>query len=138
MSVRVGAGSEDLGKALEGAGLEVVRGDLAHARAQGEAVRLRRRGRTEEPIVVDLLFASTPFEIDALARRQPLRVLGVDVPVASPEDLFVFKLIAGRPQDLADAHRLFALHGSTFDPVRVRRWCRDFGIEDRLDPFIAP
>ena len=74
----------------------------------------------------------TPFEIEALGRRQPLHVLGVEVPVATPEDLFVFKLIAGRPQDMADAHRIFALHGATFDLERVRRWCRDFGVEDRL------
>ena len=117
------------------AGLEVLRGDLARAHSKGEAVRLRRVGEADEPIVIDLLFAVTPFEIEALGRRKSLRVLGVEVPVATPEDLFVFKLIAGRPQDMADAHRLFALHGTTFDLERVRRWVRDFGVEERLDAF---
>jgi hypothetical protein len=135
VSLRVGASPAALQDSLMNAGLEVLRGDLARAHAKGEAVRLRRRGEADEPIVVDLLFAVTPFEIEALGRRQPLRVLGVEVPVATPEDLFVFKLIAGRPQDLADAHRLFALHGATFDLERIRRWCRDFGVEERLDPF---
>jgi hypothetical protein len=83
-------------EALAAAGLDVIRGDLARAQAKGEAVRLQRHGRTDEPIVVDLLFATTPFEIAALARRHSLRVLGVELPVAIPEDLFVFKLIAGR------------------------------------------
>lgn len=138
LSVHVLGSHDDLRDALECAGLDVSRGDLARALENGEAIRLRRRGVEDEPIVVDLLFASTPFEIEALSRRRPLRVLGVDLPVATPEDLFVFKLIAGRPQDLADAQRLFALHGSTFDAARVRRWCRDFGVERRLDPFIAP
>lgn len=96
---------------------------------------MRRLGEADEPIVIDLLFAVTPFEIEALGRRQPLRVLGVEVPVATPEDLFVFKLIAGRPQDMADAHRIFALHGATLDLERVRRWCRDFGVEERLSAF---
>jgi hypothetical protein len=135
LSVRVLASPGELDAALSQAGLEVSRGVLARAQAYGEAVRLRRRGRGDEPIVVDLLFATTPFEIEALGRRQPLQVLGVEVPVVAPEDLFVFKLIAGRPQDLADAHRLFALHGATFDLPRVRRWCRDFGVEDRLQSF---
>lgn len=138
LSVRVLATSEALEEALAHAGLEVARGDLARAHAGGEAVRLRRRGRADEPVVVDLLFASTPFEIEALARRRPLRVLGVDLPVATPEDLLIFKLIAGRPQDLADAHLLLDLHRPELDMDRVRRWCTDFDVEGRLDALIAP
>lgn len=126
LSVRVLASPGEIDAALSQAGLEVSRGVLARAQAYGEAVRLRRRGRGDEPIVVDLLFATTPFEIEALGRSQPLQVLGVKVPVV---------LIAGRPQDLADAHRLFVLHGTTFDLSRVRRWCRDFGVEGRLQSF---
>jgi hypothetical protein len=136
LSVRVMASPTEVDAALAAAGLEVLRGDLPRALAKGEAVRLRRRDRGDEPIVVDLLFATTPFEVAALARRQSLRVLGVDLPVTTPEDLFVFKLIAGRPQDLADAHRLFALHGASFDLAQVGRWCRDFGVEDRLQSFV--
>jgi hypothetical protein len=138
LSVRVLVSPAEVETALATAGLEVVRGDVARAQARGEAVRLRRRNRADEPIVVDLLFAVTPFEIAALGRRQSLRVLGVELPVAMPEDLFVFKVIAGRPQDIADAHRLFALHGSSFDLERVGRWCRDFGVEDRLRMLVAP
>jgi hypothetical protein len=135
VSLRVHASPRELREALLKAGLEVLRGDLDRAHATGEAIRLGRVGHADEPIVVDLLFAVTPFEIEALGRRQALRVLGVEVPVAAPEDLFVFKVIAGRPQDMADAHRIFALHGATFDLERVRRWCRDFRVEERLDAF---
>jgi hypothetical protein len=138
LSVHVVASAEELRTALAGAGLEVARGDLARALAQGESVRLRRAAHQDEPVVVDLLIAITPFEIEALRRRQPLRVLGVELPVATPEDLFVFKLIAGRPQDLADATVLYDLHGETFDVARVRRWCREFGVEDRLAPYGKP
>jgi hypothetical protein len=136
LCVRVVASTEAVRQSLTQAGLEVARGDLARALAAGEAVRLRRHGRADEPIVVDLLFATTPFEIEALGRRQALRVFGVDLPVATPEDLLVFKLIAGRPQDLADAHVLFALHGSGFDLERVRRWCADFGVGERLEALL--
>jgi hypothetical protein len=137
-SVHVMASAEDLRDGLSAVGLEVARGDLARALAQGESVRLRRTAHQDEPIVVDLLIAITPFEIEALRRRQPLRVLGVDLPVVTPEDLFVFKMIAGRPQDLADAALLHEIHGETFDLTRVRRWCREFGVEDRLAPYLAP
>jgi hypothetical protein len=133
LSVRVLAPVNTLKGALAKAGLEVVRGDLARAVERGEVVRLRRGAPSGTPIVIDLLFATTPFEIEALARRRPLRVLGVDVPVTTPEDLFIFKLIARRPQDLADAHQLYEVHGETFDVARVRRWCRDFGAEERVE-----
>jgi hypothetical protein len=136
--VHVLAPADDVSHALVAAGLEVARGDLARALVQGESVRLRRTGHQDEPVVVDLLLAITPFEIDALSRRQPLQVLGVELPVVTPEDLFVFKLIAGRPQDLADAALLHELHGETFDLSRVRHWCRAFGVEDRLASYAAP
>jgi hypothetical protein len=136
LCVRIAASPEDLAAALTSAGLEVARGDLGRALAAGEAVRLHRIGQREEPVVIDLLLAVTPFEIDALGRRRTIRVLGIDLPVAAPEDLFVFKLIAGRPQDLADAALLFELHGETFDRTRVRGWCREFGVEDRLAGFV--
>jgi len=137
LSVRVLTSADALREALADAGLEVARGDLARAHAAGEAVRLRRRGQADEPVVVDLLFATTPFEIEALGRRRSLRVLGVELPVATPEDLVVFKLIAGRPQDLADAHMLLDLHRSDFDLDRVRRWCRDFDVETGLDALLS-
>lgn len=56
--------------------------------------------------------------------------------MTTPEDLLIFKLIAGRPQDLADAHQLHEVHGATFDLQRVRRWCRDFGAEDRVEALL--
>ncbi len=135
LSVYVAARPEVVRERLAAAGLEVQRGDLGRALERGEAVRLRRVGGDREPVVVDLLFAVTPFEKEALSRRRPLPVLGVELPVVGPEDLFVFKLIAGRPQDLADATNLFELYGPTFDAERIRKWCREFGVEERMAPF---
>lgn len=136
--VHVLASADDLCHGLAAAGLEVARGDLARALARGEAVRLRRTIQKDEPVVVDLLLAITPFEIDALSRRRPLQVLGVELPVVTPEDLFVFKLIAGRPQDLADAALLYELHAEAFDLARVHHWCREFGVEGRLAAYVSP
>lgn len=135
LSVHVLAAPERVRDALTRAGLEVARGDLTRALERGEAVRLKRAGHSAEPIVVDLLFAITAFEIDALRRRRNVAVFGVELPVATPEDLFIFKIIAGRPQDLADGAVLVELHGKEFDVARVRRWCGEFGVEPRLASF---
>jgi len=132
MSVRVLAAPDQVRDRLRASGLEVVAGDIPGAMARGEAVRFERRGRNDDPVLVDMLFATTPFEIEALERRTSLRVLGIDLPVATPEDLVIFKVIAGRPRDLEDASALADLHGSAFDWKRIREWCRQFHVESRL------
>lgn len=86
LSVHVLAAPDRVRDALALAGLEVAQGDLSRALAHGEAVRLRRTGLSAEPIVVDLLFAITAFEIDALRRRRDVSVFGAELPVAIPED----------------------------------------------------
>lgn len=114
------------------AGLKVVAGDVSRAMEHGEAVRFEGRVRDGDPVIVDMLFAKTPFELEALDRSKTLRVLGVDLPVATPEDLFIFKVLAGRPRDLGDAASLAEVHGSDFDWIRIRTWCVRFHVEERL------
>lgn len=77
--------------------------------AQRDLDELARRGRVV-PVVhvatalpVDVVLAGPGLEEVFLARRRTLRVAGVMLPVASPEDLVLMKLLAGRPHDLQDA-----------------------------------
>lgn len=125
-----------LADALAGAGLVVLRGDLARAR-DGAAIRLRLDRDGVPPIAVDLLCAGTPFEQEALARRTRRAVLGVELSVVQPDDLVIYKLIAGRPQDLADIDKLLRFGRAPADPARMRRWAREWDVEERLDRAIA-
>jgi hypothetical protein len=83
----------------------------------GAVVRFARTG--EDGIVrwVDLLFAGTPFEERAVGRAAPREVLGRPIDVVSVEDLIVYKLLAGRPQDVADLVVLLREHGARIDRV---------------------
>jgi hypothetical protein len=57
------------------------------------------------------------------------------LPVVTPEDLIVYKLIAGRPRDFADAEeiaRARRVAGTALDWSYVENWCIAWGIEDRL------
>ncbi len=65
--------------------------------------------------------------------------------VARPEDLVIYKLVAGRPQDVDDVEKLLALHVATIDLDRVRAVLQDFcaTLEDDtslrvLDRFTRP
>lgn len=62
---------------------------------------------TTEGCVVDLLFASSGIEPEVAAAASRLEVLpGLSVPVAQIGHLLALKILAGRPQDLADIQSL--------------------------------
>lgn len=135
LAVAVPADTAALSAALQRVGLTVQRGDLSRA-AAGGSVRLRLENDGMLPLVVDLLCAGTPFEHEALSRRRRLDVLGVPSHVVSPDDLVIYKLIAGRPQDLADIDRLLRFGRAPEDETYVRRWAREWGVEGRFDHAI--
>jgi hypothetical protein len=84
---------------------------------------------------IDVLFAKTEFERSALARREiraPYEA--VQLPVVSPEDLIVYKLIAGRTQDLADVEMVvaaLAAENRALDWAYIDRWCDEWDVADR-------
>jgi hypothetical protein len=71
-------------------------------------------------IPVDVVLAGPGPEDEFLARARPIEVAGVTVPVISPEDLIVTKILAGRPKDLEDVRGILRSRGSHLDLGRVR------------------
>lgn len=69
---------------------------------------------------IDLSLAWLPFEHEALARAELMRLRGVKVPVAQAEDLLVYKAVAWRDRDRTDIERLLELYGDQVDVKRVR------------------
>jgi len=91
--------------------------------------------RDEKGARIDLLIAKTDFELEAIARRIRPSKPG-SLAIVTVEDLLVYKLIAGRTRDLADAEevvRTQVLAGRRIDWSHVERWCTEWGLEDRLD-----
>jgi hypothetical protein len=65
-----------------------------------------------------------------------LKDIGAHCSVVRPEHLIVYKLIAGRPRDVADAEdvaRTCALGGAPLDWSLIERWAAEWGVEDRLE-----
>ena len=98
-------------------------------------VRLFRDGRA---VTSDLFLVTTPFQEAAFARRRDVQVpsLGRHVPVVSPADLVLFKLLAARPKDRADVQNVLTVQGVP-DPDYLRTWARRLGVEEALDRAIV-
>lgn len=82
-------------------------------------------GAPSSPLRVDFIFTWTEYERKALARSRPIRIGRRSVRFISPEDLVVFKILAGRPRDLEDVKGILLRN-----PRLERR-----SIEARLAPF---
>jgi len=73
---------------------------------------------------VDFIFSWTPYEQQALQRVRNISVDGYPVRFASPEDVVIHKILAGRPRDLEDISSI--LQKQTLDTDYIRRWLQQF------------
>jgi hypothetical protein len=115
---------------------------LAALRSRGFAVRIVAtpgfvRQTRVLPVVhipsgfaIDIVLAGPGIEEEFLARAVPTDVGGVTVPVISPEDLIVTKVLAGRSKDIDDIRGVLAERGDQLDLARVRNVLRM--LEDAL------
>lgn len=78
---------------------------------------------TAEGVKIDVALAAFPFEIEAIERATPWR-LGESVVLrtCSAEHLVVYKLVAGRPQDLIDVEGIVRRQRQRLDADRIREW----------------
>lgn len=71
-------------------------------------------------IPLDAILAGPGPEEEFLARARVVTIEGVSVPVISPEDLVVTKILAGRPKDLEDVQGILHQAGASFESKKVR------------------
>jgi len=68
-----------------------------------------------EAVPVDLIFAVLPYEEDAIARARPIHLKDASVPVCSPEDLILHKIVSPRPRDHEDIEGVFRYRHAELD-----------------------
>lgn len=69
---------------------------------------------------LDLVLGGPGPEEEFLSRARKVLVEGVEIPVISPEDLIVTKVLASRPKDLEDVRGILRSRGQSLDLGRVR------------------
>ena len=91
----------------------------------------------ETGIRVDFIFSFSLYEQQALHRVRRVKMGEASVCFATPEDVIVHKIIAGRPRDLEDVKGIL-LKNPDIDQPYIRRWLDDFSValgESLLERF---
>ena len=114
---------EDVTAVCEELGLEVLPKDVEEF-VRSTFVLPARHIRSG--VRLDLIFSTTPYEAQAIARAVLVEVEGVSVPFASAEDLVIHKLFAGRPRDIEDAVGVVQRNGAKMDWDYMSRWVQEF------------
>ncbi|MBI3268805.1 MAG: hypothetical protein HYZ53_07270 [Planctomycetes bacterium] len=83
----------------------------------------------------DVVCGTSSVELCAIERALRLRILEQEAAVATAEDVLLFKLLAGRPQDLADIEKLALSRKGKLDVEYLRRTARQMA-RDLLSPKI--
>lgn len=65
-------------------------------------------------IEADLSLGLLPFELQTVEAARPRDFGGFVLPLPTPEDLIVMKIIAGRPRDIADIEGMYYCQHSQF------------------------
>jgi hypothetical protein len=95
-----------------------------------DALEFSRRTRVllmehHSGVDLDLSLGALPFEREVIARSQRIDAGGLQISIATPEDLVIMKALARRPQDIADITGIIEAQ-SDLDVDRIRKWVREF------------
>jgi predicted nucleotidyltransferase len=72
-------------------------------------------------VPLDVVLAGPGFEEEFLNRAIDVDVEGTLIPVISPEDLVITKVLAGRPKDMDDVRGVLRERMQSLDVERIRR-----------------
>jgi len=86
-------------------------------------------------IRVDFIFSFLPYEREAIGRARKIMVLNQDVCFASPEDVIIHKIFAGRPRDMEDV-RTVLLKNPGVDISYIRNWLKEFDAASDEKKFV--
>lgn len=91
--------------------------------AQENRILLLRHKRSG--VNVDISFGYLPFEEESLKRKTLHKAGSLQVPLPTPEDLIIMKMIAHRPHDMIDVKTIFETYPK-LDRQRIQKWVKAF------------
>lgn len=93
--------------------------------AQKNRVLLLRHKKSG--VNIDISFGYLPFEEESIKRRTFQQAGSLRIPLPTPEDLIIMKMIAHRPHDLIDVKTILEAYPQ-LDRKRIRKWVKEFSV----------
>ena len=91
--------------------------------AQKNRVLLLRHRKSG--VNIDISFGYLPFEEESIERRVIHKLGSLQIPLPTPEDLVIMKMVAHRPQDLIDVKTILRTCPE-LDRKRIQKWVKEF------------
>lgn len=70
----------------------------------------------------DIMLAATNYQQEVVKRAKPVIIFNSSVPICTPEDLIILKLIANRRQDLLDIEMVLKHQRSQLNLTYLKKW----------------
>jgi hypothetical protein len=102
----------------------------ANPMARNVVVRLHHPMLPDFPL--DFVFATSSLHQSTLNRRSNVTLGTIQVPVCSPEDLILLKLLAGRPRDFDDVMGIIGKPATRLDLDYLWSWAERLGLQSEL------
>lgn len=93
--------------------------------AQENRVLLLRH--TKSGVNIDISFGYLPFEKESIKQKTIHKVGHLQIPLPTPENLIIMKMVAHRPQDMIDVRTILQTYPK-LDRKRIRGWVKEFAI----------
>ena len=87
-------------------------------------------------IRLDFIFSFTPYESEAIKKSRKVTIKDQDVCFASPEDLIIHKIFAGRPRDMEDVRNILSKNPD-MDINYIKSWLKDFDKSSDKEEYVA-
>src|SRR3989338_6236816 len=89
-------------------------------------------GRHSLQFEADIMLAETDYQDWVVQRAKLIPMFAMTVPICSPEDLIILKLIANRRQDLLDIENVLKNPVNQLDQKYLQEWLKYWDLTNRF------
>ena len=89
--------------------------------------------RKKNKIFIDLFIVRGDYFQEALKRKRIVKIFDLKIPVISPEDLILYKLLSRRERDMDDIRDILSLQKRNIDINYLKKWAEGLGVKAFLE-----
>ena len=89
--------------------------------------------RKKNKIFIDLFIVRGDYFQEALKRKRIVKIFDLKIPVISPEDLILYKLLSRRERDMDDIRDILSLQKRNIDIHYLKKWAEELGVKAFLE-----